>query len=408
MRQQGEFPVPADRVSETAEMLSRSVARWAETEVIPHRTARRESWEDLLEPALRSLLDGVGLRQLVLGPDGPAVAEHELGAALALALEGVGRADTGLAVLLASTLAVHVAAGRCGSDEAKRLLLGARGTGLVSIVLPGYGEPSPGLAGLAAQVSAERHGETWVLTADRARPQCASRDAALFAVVCDVGSEPGVVLVPAGSPGLTRHAAVRKTGLAASRNGDVTFDGVEVGEALVLGRGGASCVALAAWYQLGCAAAVVGAQLAAWEILRDWVAIRPIKGRGGLLRDNSLAAALLGEIGAGVATSRLLLLDLATLLGSPGPFGEGGAGSKSASATAAAVARAVLRTAMDGLDGTLELMGSAGYATEWNVERCWRDIRTLTAHLGPEPHVQVEMARHYFGSEPDAAGGTAR
>jgi len=404
MKYQEAFPVPMEWVSETAALLSDSVARWADTEVMPARTKHREQWGALLEPALGRLLDDVGLRQLVLCDDGPATPSEELGVTLALALEQVGRADTGLAVVLASTLALHVAAHRSGGSEAEETIRSAGGLGIGSLVLPAYGEPSPGLSGLHAQVAAVRRADAWVLDGADVRPQCASADAAFFGVVCDLGDEPGLLLVPADAPGITRHEPILKTGLAASRNGDVTFDGVVVPGSHVLVRGGASCAALTAWYELGCAAAAVGAEIAAWEILRDWGDNRVIKGKGHLLRDNPLAAALMGEIGAGVATSRLLMVDLATLLGSPESFAEGGAGS--ASVTATAVVRAVTRTAMEGLDAALELMGSAGYATEWNIERYWRDIKTLRTYLGPETHAQVTMSRHYFGSEPALAEGT--
>ena len=53
-------------------------------------------------------------------------------------------------------------------------------------------------------------------------------------------------------------------------------------------------------------------------------------------------------------------------------------------------------------------MGSAGYATEWNIERYWRDVKTLRTYLGPETHGSVTMARHYFGSEPVVEGGDDR
>jgi alkylation response protein AidB-like acyl-CoA dehydrogenase len=45
----------------------------------------------------------------------------------------------------------------------------------------------------------------------------------------------------------------------------------------------------------------------------------------------------------------------------------------------------------------MELMGSAGYATEWNLERYWRDIKTLHGHLGSEVLDRLEIARHCFG-----------
>jgi alkylation response protein AidB-like acyl-CoA dehydrogenase len=57
----------------------------------------------------------------------------------------------------------------------------------------------------------------------------------------------------------------------------------------------------------------------------------------------------------------------------------------------------VLGNAMDGLDKAMELMASAGYATEWNLERYWRDVKTLSTYLMLETVGPLQLARHYFG-----------
>ena len=49
-----------------------------------------------------------------------------------------------------------------------------------------------------------------------------------------------------------------------------------------------------------------------------------------------------------------------------------------------------------GLNHTMELMGSAGYATEWNLERYWRDTKTLATYLHLETAGQMVLANHCF------------
>jgi len=44
-------------------------------------------------------------------------------------------------------------------------------------------------------------------------------------------------------------------------------------------------------------------------------------------------------------------------------------------------------------------MASAGYATEWNIERYWRDVKTIQTYMVPEPQARIDMARHCFGCE---------
>ncbi|MHA1570117.1 MAG: acyl-CoA dehydrogenase family protein, partial [Alphaproteobacteria bacterium] len=144
------------------------------------------------------------------------------------------------------------------------------------------------------------------------------------------------------------------------------------------------------WYSLGCAATCQGASYAAWEILKDWGETRVIKGKGQIFKENPLTAALLGEIGGRIGTGRLLVYQLARLLAQP----DGNWAAVCATATAGA--RQVIDGAMFALDRGMELMASAGYATEWNLERYWRDVKTVGAYLAPLTAAQIDLARHYF------------
>jgi alkylation response protein AidB-like acyl-CoA dehydrogenase len=51
---------------------------------------------------------------------------------------------------------------------------------------------------------------------------------------------------------------------------------------------------------------------------------------------------------------------------------------------------------MKSIDNAMELMASAGYATEWNLERYWRDVKTIETYVVPETAALTDMARHYF------------
>ena len=46
----------------------------------------------------------------------------------------------------------------------------------------------------------------------------------------------------------------------------------------------------------------------------------------------------------------------------------------------------------------MELMGSAGYAREWHLERYWRDVKSVQSCLGGRVLSGMHVARHYFGS----------
>jgi len=59
----------------------------------------------------------------------------------------------------------------------------------------------------------------------------------------------------------------------------------------------------------------------------------------------------------------------------------------------------VARMSLQALNNTMELMASAGYSTEWNLERYWRDVRTIDTYVVPDTVAQTCMARQYFSLE---------
>jgi alkylation response protein AidB-like acyl-CoA dehydrogenase len=55
------------------------------------------------------------------------------------------------------------------------------------------------------------------------------------------------------------------------------------------------------------------------------------------------------------------------------------------------IAHRVIASADSTIYRTMELMASAGYAREWQLERYWRDIKTMQCYLGA-----AELAKHDF------------
>jgi alkylation response protein AidB-like acyl-CoA dehydrogenase len=395
MKDQQRFPIPDPWLSDETVMLTDSVARWAQREVVAKRSAHREDFEALHRPALRSLMEQVGVQDLFWGVDG----EERLSAiTLAAVLEQVGRADTGLGVILANTAVIQ----RCMPPRS-RPNLSERGA-LGGLVLPGFAAgPSPevsrgptaatvaSLHGLTPQVRAEAVDGGWKLEGRAVRPQCHGARATYFGLVAEVDNEPALFVVKAAAKGLRVGEPFLKTGLGASDNADLELRGVVVDPDSLVVRGGPGYRELLAWYYLGCAATASGALLAMHQILNDWCDSRVIKGRGQRFKDNPLVGATLGEIGGLVGTGRILVYHLARRLDTAGGADEAD------HATAVATTRTVVGGAMEGLDRAMELMASAGYATEWNLERYWRDIKTLSTYLMLQTVGPAVLAHHYFG-----------
>lgn len=387
MKDNDRFPIPLEWVRDEVSMLADSVARWAEREIVERRAKHRESFEELHRPALVSLMEQVGLQDLLWTEAGD---EPLSATTLAVVLEQVGRADTGLAVLLANTATLQRSV-----PAARKPSLSERGA-IGSLVLPGFGEASGGatakaLHGLAPQVRAQTADDGWTLAGTAVRAQCHGAEATYFGIVTLVDDEPALFAVTASAQGLRAGEPFKKTGLHASLNADLELRGVAVTPDDLLLQGAAPYRELLSWYYLGCAATASGALLATHAILDDWCDNRVIKGRGQPFKDNPLVAALLGDIGGLIGTGRILTMHLARQLD------QAGGRDEATHATAVATARTVLANAMTGLDQAMELMASAGYATEWNLERYWRDCKTLSTYLMLETVGPPQLARHYFG-----------
>ena len=399
------FPLPTEWLTDVDESLAEAVARWAEQEVMARRLEHGEDRDALLAPAARKLFVDLGLQSLFWpeSAGGAGLSGRDTALTVCCVLEEVGRADVGIGFLLANTLVVQAAFGvEPNRNEALLETLTpvfcSGETVLGALILPGYGNggESPGVHGLAYQVKVSPDGGGWLLTGEDVRPLCAGADAGLFGVTCETEpNAPSLLLVAGTAEGLVRGAPFKKTGLAASLNADLEFRSVAVSGDRLVFSGGERYRETLGWYYLGCAALCQGALLAAWEILREWGETRVIKGKGQVFRENPLVAALMGKIGRRITTGRILAYNLARMLARPDAYGPPGAPAMLAAATA--VARTVGQGAAEAINSSMELMASAGYATEWNLERYWRDVQTLLGHLGPATAAQMDMARHHFG-----------
>lgn len=396
---QKRFPVPVEWLGETDESMAESVALWAGQEVIDRRLELSEDFERLLAPAMKKLFVEIGLQSLLLpSPNGGGLDSTEAAITGTLILEQVAAGDTGIGFIYANMLAVQYAlaiapdAGRKALQEYAPLFTGDS-PAIASVVLPGYG--GDGWHGLAFPATAERSGDSIFITGGPCRPQCSGRTATLFAVACDLGDGvPGLVAVSAGSSGLRTGEELKKTGLSASINCDIFLDKTEVPAGALLLEGEEAFTGFLSWYYSACSAVAIGALAAIFEILLEWENTRVIKGKGQAFRDNLLVMSRTGEIGSAIATSRQLAYSLARMLAAPDIYGH--AGGPGLHATAISITRTVCQLCTQAAQNSMELMASAGYATEWNLERYWRDIRTIQSYVFGDTYALTRLAAHYL------------
>ena len=405
MKYQDLFPVPIEWIQDADRSMAETVSTWAEQEVTSKRLEHKEDYKALLQPAMKKLFIDIGMQAMMLPEEmgGGGMGKPEVATTVTSVLEQVGAADTGVGFLLANNLALQYAVSVSPNrweeplKEAGKILCG-KNIALCSLVLPTYGSDTgehERYYGLDYQASARKSDKGWVVNGGPARPQCCGATADVFAVVCDMGEgKPGMLLVPGDAKGLQKGEPFKKTGLAASVNADITFKNVKVPVGAVVFQGVEALRDTLSWYYLACAAACAGALQTTHEILKEWGDTRVIKGKGQVFKENPLVASLMGEIGGKMGTSRILTYNLARMLSRPDIYGSAGSGTLHVAAVSAL--KQVGHLAMEAMHHTMELMASAGYATEWNLERYWRDVKTVQTYVFPETVAQTCMARQYF------------
>jgi alkylation response protein AidB-like acyl-CoA dehydrogenase len=136
-----------------------------------------------------------------------------------------------------------------------------------------------------------------------------------------------------------------------------------------------------------------------WASVPDWSESRTIKG-GAMLKENPLCASVLADVAEEIALARLLLCDLAGIVAA-----QKESGSETIRRTftyAGMIGHRVQKGAMHAINRGMELMGSAGYAKEWHVEKHWRDVKTIQSILygvAAEVPLKMDTARFFYNCD---------
>ncbi len=377
--------------------LAENLRSWAENEVMAKRLELKEDYQGLLEPAMRQLFLEIGLQRLLWPEEYGGDGHNRPSAALTVtsALEQVARADVGIAFLLSCLFALQSAVAMEGEVKGEvcsaleEVISSKEEPALVSLVLPVFRDE------MQATARAGKGG--WTVEAASARPLACGASANIFGVLCALeGSEDGVglVVLPGGTKGIKRGEALKRTGLAADRHAEVALEKVKVSEGMCAAKGEEACRSFLAWLYMGISASNVGALFASYEILREWGDNRVIKGRGNIFKENPLTASVMAEAAQETALSRILTWNLARVLAEPGVYGP--AGKEENYVTALMVAHHVSQAAERAINRAMEMMASAGYAKEWNLERYWRDVKTMQLSLGPYELAKMDISRCFY------------
>ena len=210
----------------------------------------------------------------------------------------------------------------------------------------------------------------------------------------------GIVWVPPDVEGLSFSPPIQKMGICwTDENVEIWYDNVRVPKRYVLdldqpGLGGKIIKDyVVSSGRLAIGSRLVGMAEACLEIALDWTAGREIAGVP--VRERSFFASILGEMGKRIEVARSQMLMVSWQMAHPEIYGPPGSPEMVAkvSATRSVGGEACMYCA----NKAMELMGSWGYAYEYNVEKYMRDAKIITMVLGGVQRDVLDIAQGLYG-----------
>lgn len=310
--------------------------------------------------------------------------------ALGLAIEALGRVDQSIAI----TLEAGVSLGAMpiylfGSDAQKQEHLPDL---LAGRALAGFGltEPEAGSDAGATRTTAVLEGDEWVINGAKQFITNSGTAITRFVTVTAVTGERdgkkeiSTILVPSGTAGFTVEPAYDKVGWHASDTHPLTFDGVRVPEANLVGqrgRGFANFLHILDEGRIAIAALSTGAAEGCLEAAVDYAKTRnvfgsPLAGRQGI-------QFMLARMQQRVHNARLAWHFAARLRDAGKPF-----------KTEAALAKLTASdAAMDNARDATQIFGGNGFINEYSVARHYRDSKILEIGEGTNEVQMLVIAR---------------
>jgi len=395
------FLFPRQWMDEESKGVITLVKQWADREIISKRLDYREKYADLFPKKRRMLALDIGLQKLLipedlggLGWDCPSRTPGTLSV-----LSEIGRADASIGVSFAVQYAVLACImGHENLRSKFAVSYSGQEVRTPTLITPGpgfAGQETPLFKGRSIPAQARSDKEGCLISGSSLRPLFAGTCADVFCTVCSDGNgRPCIAFIPGDAKGLTRGPALKATGLNAFENADVSLDNVRIpGHALI--REDEAVEGLFILLNLFLGGVSMGAGINFFEILSDWCNTRVIKG-GAMLKENPLCASVIADSAEELALARLLLFDLAQAIAFQPDWGGDSPGR--IYTYAMMIGSRVQQGIMRAMNRGLELMGSAGYAKEWHVEKHWRDVKTIQSLLcgvGAEAPVKLDTARFF-------------
>jgi len=326
---------------------------------------------------------------------------------LTILAEEFARGDTGIAMAVGQSSGRHLGAAIVAKNQA-----------IIDRFLPIYlgdtfsysclsmSEPDGGcdvenfdMEGRTLRTIAEPDGDEWVINGCKCWPGSGGMSA-MYLTVCTTDPEAGeegiaIIYVPEGTPGLTFGKPEPKMGFNSINNASVYYDNVRVPREYRLAGPGTDAnffKAACAHTKIHSAALSVGTAQGAFETVLEYTGNR--QGGGKPVRQHSIIAGILADMAIKLETSRALTYNATWMLNHPEIYGP--AYSREMTARCNIVKVFTADAAVWITNKAIELMGANGYSPEYNMEKYFRDAKSLQLWLAGQQVSRYDIARGYY------------
>ena len=412
-----DFIRPKEWVSEVILDLGKALRRWGNERYIPVRQQIDDDWEEhkLVKAFLKEVLVDMGLNKAFFPVEAGGMGMSEPATGTAVVCEELSRIDSGFAVsALCSTwglipillephrnmeLCMEFGPKFCGDDLYMSCHAMTEPAGGSDIENVGR------IRGRSIQTTATLDGDEWIINGHKIWPTNSGSDGNLFVVLCTTrkGSTDlndfAEILVPADVKGVSVGKPYRKCGMAADMNSDIWFDHVRVPKRYRMHGPGDDLKYFLRTISLGniaCTAMCVGIMKNVYEIIKKWTSERVVAGKS--LKEHSICADMLSEVAMLIESTSAWMWQYVREMDNPKIYGWDPWDERFALKSrglqlysSIAVERACSRA--------MDFMGSYGYATEFDIEKHYRDQKITSLWQGGKVLKTLENARYWFDLE---------
>lgn len=395
--------------------IVQAVREYVDKEIMPRRQDLDGGWhrnEELAQKTFEKVHQGlvdIGVQK--------AIWPEELGGlgvssvAFEMVIEEISRGDAGLATHIGIVNWTMLPAGLGGRADLLQEFIPKicddRPHGCcMAITEPsgGTNTEDPTQHGRTIQTIASLKGDEWVINGHKIWPSGASVADITYCVVCttDPGlGDDGVALiyVPPDAQGMSFSKPFQKMGMCwTDTNAEIFFENVRVPKKnRVAGPGRDSKILhdIVGFGRIGTCGFALGAAQACFEIALDWTKNREIAGRP--VRERSLHAYILGEMAQKIESARSYSMQIYKMVRQSKLYGMPGEPFLLSKCSAAK--EYTCDVSIWVANKAMELMGSYGYAFDYNVEKYLRDIKILQLWLGGPQRAILDTSLGYYSFE---------